>query len=200
MHIVWVDCLQCEAQIVSYLLYLHGIAIVLQVASSVRTCSNSCWPYQQGSCRTDGRDKTPHVLGLGPSASPYRPLTTVKNLTVLRLPQMSSWRVGYYSTRTTSALNCEKQTSAEQHTPPPPRPVITAHDKIKVTSRLLSLGMLHNVLYINTLLQLYSQTIHVWVAGCWVQFPNDATYASANYGHSCKALFGLFLWGLLVVL
>ena len=47
-------------------------------------------------------------------------------------------------------------------------------------------------------LLLYSITTHIWVAGCSVQFSNDAAYASANYGHSCTALLGFFSWVLLI--
>jgi len=38
----------------------------------------------------------------------------------------------------------------------------------------------------------------IWVAGCWVRFPNDAACASDNYGHSFTALLGIFLWGVLI--
>jgi hypothetical protein len=42
---------------------------------------------------------------------------------------------------------------------------------------------------------IYSRTTHVWVAGCWLQFPNDTAYASASYGHYGTALFGIFSVG-----
>jgi len=30
------------------------------------------------------------------------------------------------------------------------------------------------------------------IAWCWVQSPNDAAYASADYDHSCTTLLGVF--------
>jgi len=42
------------------------------------------------------------------------------------------------------------------------------------------------------------QTTRLWVAGCCVQFPNDAAYVSAKWGHPCTALLGFFLWVLLI--
>ena len=38
------------------------------------------------------------------------------------------------------------------------------------------------------------------VAWCWVPFPNDAAYALAHYGHSCRTLLGFFFYFLLFIL
>jgi hypothetical protein len=39
---------------------------------------------------------------------------------------------------------------------------------------------------------LFSLTILVLVAGCWVQFSDDTAYESASYGHYCKSLLIFF--------
>lgn len=48
-----------------------------------------------------------------------------------------------------------------------------------------------------SLLPIYSLMTHIGVTGCLVQFVNEAAYVSANYGHSCTALLGIF-WGVLL--
>jgi hypothetical protein len=38
----------------------------------------------------------------------------------------------------------------------------------------------------------------IWVAGCWVQFPNGAAYVLVSYGLSCAALLRFFQLVLLI--
>ena len=59
-----------------------------------------------------------------------------------------------------------------------------------VTSSISSMWRIRA--YVTTL---HGRTTLVWVAGCWVQFPNDATYLSAKCVHPYTALLGFFPLG-----